>query len=324
MTSPETTSHVIDKWVDPFACLNLPSSDQAETLHGEKRILSEKHNSRPVIVLTEAGRNIICAHIEGSLPQTSLSPDLIAALSVNSVVNPPTNLNNWGFHFLNILWNFRGIALRRSDLTNIKSALARSFMNHPHPEWFPRRSDDDDIIQHVNKTSQWGLVHNSEYLKTPNGDAVNYYWLYQPLEFTTPRDSDTPQDFKTQIPTCECKTVPTTVNSSNERDLALERLRVIQYLIDNFLNVPLSGWTLEGHRDAQNKERGTIAQPKKFNRAARDRWKFDENGLTLCPSSGNLAANLRNFYPSDSELFDLYSAIKQELGMTTLSDQSDS
>lgn len=323
----QINSHKVSTWVEPFAVLNLPSSDQDESLHGQTRLLSASYNNRSVIVLTEIGRNILCAHIRGSLPQTCLSPDLVTALSVNSVVNPPTSLNSWGFHFLNLLWNFRGIALRRSDLNSLKAALGDSFRNHPHPEWFPKQSEDDDIIQSVNKTSQWGLAHNSERLKTPSGEMVYYYWIAQPLVFVTPtalRKPTVPQNFITQIPSCNCD--PSLIKSStfSERDLAIERLRINQFLIDNFINVPLSEWTIEGHKDAQNKDRGTVAQPKKFNRAARDRWKFDDNGMTRCPSIGNLSTNLRDFYPSDTELTQLLSAIQNELGITPTSEKSDS
>ena len=326
MGSLELNSHEVQSWIEPFAVLDLPSSGQAVSLHGETRLLSATYGNRPVIVLTEIGRNILCAHIAGSLPQTCLSPDLVAALSVNTIVNPPTGLSSWGFHFLNLLWNFRGIALRRSDLNSLKAALAESFRNHPHPEWFPRQSEDDDIIQHVNKTSQWGLAHNSERLKTPSGETVYYYWIDQPLVFVTPTSLRKPtvsQNFITQIPSCECDLTPSKIHSSPDRELAIERLRINQFLIENFINVPLSEWTLEGHKDAQNKDRGTVAQPKKFNRSARDRWKFDEYGLTRCPSIGNLTGNLRDFYPSDEELTELLHALNKEMGIKPLTDSGD-
>ena len=326
MDSLGTNCHVVKTWVEPFAVLNLPTLNLEATLHGETRLLSSSYNNRSIVVLTEIGRNILCAHIGGSLPQTCLSPDLVAALSVNSVVNPPTGLSSWGFHFLNLLWNLRGIALRRSDLNKLKAALAESFKNHPHPEWFPKQSEDDDIIQHVNKTSQWGLAHNSERLKTPNGEIVYYYWIAQPLEFVTPtslRKPNVSQNFTTQIPSCKCDLTPNADFSSLDRDLAIERLRVNQFLIENFINVPLSDWTLEGHKDAQNKDLGTVAQPKRFNRSARDRWKFDDYGLTRCPSVGNLTSNLRDFYPSNDELAELLHALKKELGVKPISGSED-
>jgi hypothetical protein len=301
--------------IDPFEFLKVQQHDDGDSLHFVRRKLED---GRPILLLTEAGRRIICSHISGSYPQTCLATDLVASLSVNSQVNPPTKLNSWGFHFLNLLWNFRGIALRRSDLNALKSALADSFGNHPHPEWFPKRSEDDDIIQHVNKTSQWGLKHNSATLKSPNGDLVNYYWISMPLQFCAPstlRKQGVTQSFITSIPKCNCLDEPDQDSSErdSDRDLVLERMRVISYLTDAFLNVPLKDWTLEGHRDAQNKELGTVAQPKKFNRSARDRWKFDDYGLTRCPSVVNLISNLRSFYPSDEELIQLAEALQREL-----------
>jgi len=321
MTKTRIGQHLVDAWIEPFVILDLPNAEDKVTLHGELRFLSADHKDRPIIILTEIGRTILCAHIAGSLPQTSLSPDLIQALSINSQVTPPTKLNSWGLHFLNVLWNMHGIALRRSDLNAIKSALADSFRNHPHPEWFPKRSDDDDIIQHVNKTGQWGLKHNAELLRSPSGDSVNYYWISTPLEFTTPRELrkvGVPQNFKSPVPACDCLIEPLEMPEESDRDLVLERLRVIQFLVDSFLNVPISGWTLEGHKDAQNKERGTVAQPKKFNRSAKDRWKFDDYGLTRCPSVGNLTDNLRDFYPSNEELSELLQALQKELGTEPL------
>lgn len=316
MSSADLRNHIVNSWIEPFAILDLPTSERSQTLHGETRILSDKYNNRPIVVLTEIGRNILCAHISGTLPLTSLDPELVAALTVNTLVNPPTNLNSWGFHFLNVLWKLRGIALRRSDLNLIKAALAESFNNHPHPEWFPKRSEDDDIIQHVNKTGQWGLTKNSETLKAPNGESVTYYWLDLPLVFETPRNV-TKQNFDTPIPKCGCTPDLTVATEIVDRDLALERLRVIQYLNDNFVNVPLSDWTLEGHKDAQNKNLGTVAQPKRFNRTARDKWKFDDLGLIVCPSAGNLSSNLRKFYPSDEELKTILLALQGELGDAT-------
>lgn len=316
MSPTDLPHHVVSTWVEPFTILHLPTSECSHTLHGESRVLPSKYANRPIIVLTEMGRSILCAHISGTLPLTSLSPDLVAALSVNTQVNPPTSLNSWGFHFLNVLWNFRGIALRRSDLTSIKTALAESFKNHPHAEWFPKRSEDDDIIQHVNKTGQWGLTKNSETLKAPNGESVTYYWLDLPLIFEAPRNV-TKQNFDTPIPKCSCIPELTVASETIDRDLALERLRVLQYLNDNFANVPLSDWTLEGHKDAQNKNLGTVAQPKRFNRTARDKWKFDDLGLILCPSVGNLSSNLRKFYPSDEELWTILKAVQNELGVAT-------
>jgi hypothetical protein len=326
MTNTRIGQHLVDTWIEPFSILDLPNAEHEITLHGERRILPPKHKDRPIIVLTEIGRAILCAHIAGSLPQTSLSPDLIQALSTNSQVNPPTKLNSWGLHFLNVLWNMRGIALRRSDLNAIKSALAESFKNHPHPEWFPKRSEDDDIIQHVNKTGQWGLKHNAEFLRSPSGDSVNYYWISTPLEFTTPRElrkDGVPQNFTSPVPACDCLIELSEISEKNDRDLVLERFRVIQYLSDSFLHVPVSDWTLEGHKDAQNKERGTVAQPKRFNRSARDRWKFDDYGLTRCPSVGNLIDNLRDFYPSNEELTELLQALKKEIGTEPLTDSED-
>lgn len=317
MTTFRIGQHRIETWLEPFAILDLPDSNRDKTLHGELRLLPSRYANRPIVVLTELGRNILCAHISGSLPRTSLSVDLVAGLSVNTQVNPPTKLNSWGFQFLNVLWDLRGIALRRSDLNAIKSALTTSFGNHPHPEWFPKSSDDDDIIQHVNKTSQWGLKHNSEILKTPLGDNVHYYWIDSNLEFCSPstlRKPTTLQNFTTVIPPCTCSESQTPSKEIQERNLESERRRVIQYLNDVFVNVPVSEWTLEGHRDAQNKDRGTVAQPKKFNRSSRDRWKFDDYGLTICPSIGNLAANLRTFYPSNEELIELVQALQHELG----------
>ena len=303
--------------------LSFPKSDERESLHLIRR---ELNDARPILVLTEIGRQILCAHIAGAFPQTCLAPDLVEALLTNSKVNPPTNLNSWGFHFLNLMWNLRGIALRRSDLNAFKAAIANSFANHPHPEWFAKRSEDDDAIQHVNKSSQWGLKHKSETLRSPNGESVTYYYLSTPFDFTNPstlRKPGTPQSFETLIPTCKCQVLIEETPEITYRDLAIERLRVLEYLTDSFLNVPVSGWTLEGHKDAQNKERGTVAQPKKFNRSARDRWKFDEYGLTRCPSIGNLTDNLRDFYPSDEELNELLLALQNELGTEPLTDSED-
>jgi hypothetical protein len=287
----------------------------------------ELDGNRPALILTEIGRQILCAHIAGSFPQTCLAPDLVEALSTNSKVNPPTNLNSWGFHFLNLMWNLRGIALRRSDLNAFKTAIASSFANHPHPEWFAKRSEDDDAIQHVNKTSQWGLQHKSEILKSPNGEAINYYYLSTPFDFSNPsalRKPSASQSFETQIPPCNCEVTVDQVPVVDHRDLVKERLRVLEYLTDSFLSVPVSGWTLEGHKDAQNKDRGTVAQPKRFNRSARDRWKFDDYGLTRCPSIGNLTDNLRDFYPSNEELVELLHALQDELGISPISEKSDS
>jgi len=287
---------------DPRACLRLPDAVDTSTEHAVKRHLVGDHDGQPVYLLTESGRSIFCAHLASGSPWIAWPEDFVDAVRPYNNITPPNTIQNWQFHMINVLWRFQGFAFRRSDLSFIKDALFTAFQRHPHPEWFPRLSEDTDVIQHVNKSGQWGLSHHSGSLTMADGRTTTYYWLRRPVKYDPvcrkPRPAD--HEFQPVLPGCGCTTTQG-ASPALAPGLASERARIIDYLYQNWIGVPLSGWTLEGHRDPVNKDKGLVAQPVQFNRHSRSKWKFDENGMKECPTVEYLEAQLERFYPSAAE-----------------------
>jgi hypothetical protein len=299
----------------PRACLRLPDREGEVTEHAAARMLGGEHDGQLVYVLTEGGRAVFCAHLASSHPWTTWPEDFIEAIRPYNNIAPPMSLSSWEFHMVNLLWRFQDFAFRRSDLTHVKDALFECFQNSPHPDWFPRRSEDTDVIQHVNKSGQWGLAHNASLLLRPQGGSTTYYWLRRPVKYDQKCREPRPADFGFQpiLPSCACPTTAASVSSSDMAGLAAERARVIDYLYRTWVGVPLKEWTLDGHRDPDNKELGVVAQPSEYNRHSKSKWKFDEYGMKECPTVDYLRSRLEQFYPSLPERKALLIALFQSL-----------
>ena len=294
---------------NPQQVLSLPTVTGELTRHAVQRELPGAQRGQTIFVLTDAGRAIFCAHLAACDPWTVWPADFVHAVDTQTYVSPPVGLDSWQFHMVNLLWRYKTFAFRRSDLVLVKEALYSSFQQHPHSDWFPALEEDGDVIQHVNKTGQWGLKHQHGNLHTHDGKSVGHYWLREPLSFETAaklrsKGKRGENHFTATLPACDCPPVAARTKSEVKaaRDLSLERSKVIDYLHRTWVAVPETAWTLEGHRDPDNKElHELIAQPQAYNRASRDKFKFDEYGLPWCPAVGYLIDHLTDFYPSLSE-----------------------
>lgn len=137
-----------------------------------------------------------------------------------------------------------------------------------------------DPIQIINKTDQWGLRHMTLCKK--------YYTLPRPFEY---------------IGIHVEKRKNFTSNTSDE-DKEKEVLRIKRYITENYIDVPTNLWQM-GHRDpnGSNDAGNLIMQPPLQGRY-RDAFKFDDNGLRLCPTVAELKRNALKYY-SPGELADL-------------------
>lgn len=286
----------------------------------------------PIGVLTGEGLDRLCSNIGVARPFTRLPRDLVEVLTRHiPQANPPTSPSRWEFHFLSLLWSFPAIGFRRSDLSRLLLAFSSAFESYrwedgqQHREWFPAYDVDSDPIQHVNKTSQWGVEHSCENLARPfDGRIVTYYFITLPLRpnsnarnlkaANTPIVDWTPPALVAPPPA----PVPAAAAGPTK-----SRIEVLTYLAATWTAVMERNWTPEGHRDPDNKVSGGLCwQPKAYNRAQRDRFKFDEYGLPRCPAVGHLSRHLRDFYPSDNELQRLRRAIDEELGTREADDDT--
>jgi hypothetical protein len=302
MSSPHLAGSVD---FDPAACLELPLAEDEVTRHAVLRRLTGEHGGQPVYLLTEAGRALFCAHLAAGAPWVSWPQDFIEELKPYNNITPPTSLASWQFHMVNALWRFQQFAFRRSDLSMLKEALFAAFQLHPHPDWFPKLGEDTDVIQHVNKSGQWGLAHNSGTLHKADGSSTTYYWLRRPIKYDTVCRKPRPADFEYQPTLPDCNCVQPGDAPVVDPDLAVQRARVIDHLYRTWIEVPVKDWTLEGHRDPDNKNLGVVAQPSEYNRHSKSKWKFDDHGMKECPTVGYLDGRVDRFYPSEHERCEL-------------------
>lgn len=287
--------------------LCLPTVHQPRTSDAALHTLP---TGEDVYLLTPSGREILAGLIAAQPPWTQYPETFVDAIGeLGGGLRPGLDVASWQFHFINLLWRLRPLAFRRSDLAIMMRAMSVSMGRTRHREWFPDYSEDADVIQAVNKSGQWGLAHQSFKAKVPlengmAGGASHYYTLAGPLTYD--RSNRKEGTFvQPPIPVCNCDTsswpddppIPPT-----NRALAAEREIILNHLKATWLNVPLSDWTLEGHRDPTNKATsGLVAQPRQYNRKMQNTYKFDRYGLPSCPSVGHLLDRFDNFYPSDDE-----------------------
>jgi hypothetical protein len=211
----------------------------------------------------------------------------------------------------------------------IKAGMVSAFVSYQwedgltHPEWFPSMSPDEDVIQHVNKSGQWGVKHQTVSLGIPEGGKSNFYLLRRPLDFDHAgrelrRDATVPLKTWTR-PTATAKPV-----DLPDETLLASREDVLSFLTENWLLVSADKWSDNGHRDPDNKDTGGMCcQPEGYNRKQKAKFKFDKYGLPLCPTVTYLTADVTKFYPSESERRRLLEALAKSLGDTAAdTDQS--
>jgi hypothetical protein len=144
-----------------------------------------------------------------------------------------------------------------------------------------------DVIQSVNKTPQWGL---QRWRATVDGQT--FYSLPSPLQF---------DNSKLQL----------RQHSGRRPRNKQPYIRAFRDNIDRtFCQDPNWAW---GHRDPQQGDGGGIVlQPASYNRAYRDRYKFDDQGLKDCPTVNYLLQDPDKFY-SRQELEALRDGLSQLL-----------
>jgi disulfide oxidoreductase YuzD len=144
----------------------------------------------------------------------------------------------------------------------------------------------NDIIQSINKTSQWGLKSqtiNRKYYTIP------YPFVYIDIHLRK-------RDF----------------SKLKNREQKIKLIK--DYLIDNYINVPPELWEI-GHRDPNDPdtlEEKLVYQPPIQGRF-RDRFKYDEMGLTKTPTPQELKNNFDRYY-SLAEQKEIYVILQKRLG----------
>lgn len=264
----------------------------------------KRNNTEGLLLLSPAGREILAVHVAASSPFLVWPDSFVSEILAFPDMRPPSTLSNWEFHFYNLLLRIRPIALRRSDLTVLSRAFATSFQRHAHPEWFPVVDEDSDVIQHLNKTSQWGVKHHSADLpRYEDGKKKSHYWCEPESSLVRSiRDNfkAKPQVVQPEIPSCKCKGA---VLRPASAELLKEVLRVKEHLRRSHIDVDASDWTLNGHRDPTQQDGPLVAQPTSYNRAYKDKYKFDEFGLPEALTVSHLSKGdaLLKHYPSSEE-----------------------
>lgn len=157
------------------------------------------------------------------------------------------------------------------------------YVNRDILEAFLSRIDmkSGDCIQLVNKTEQWGL--KSESIKH---EGKQHYRIPYPFEYISLHIK---------------KRSKLVISGSKEEKVAC----IKEWIQKHYIDVPVDKWEV-GHRDPHkddNTEANLVYQPPIQGRF-RDRFKFDEHGLTRYPTVKELKNNTRVYYNED-ELRDL-------------------
>jgi hypothetical protein len=133
-----------------------------------------------------------------------------------------------------------------------------------------------DVIQLVNKTDQWGLLHKTY--------ARKYYCIPRPFTYISIH-VDKRRKFGSSL-------------DANERNKRIHCTK--EYLQKFYIDVPNEEWDI-GHIDPFTCSDGNIVMQPPIQRSFRDRFKFDLHGLRLCPTIDELSSNPSKYY-SDREL----------------------
>jgi hypothetical protein len=129
-----------------------------------------------------------------------------------------------------------------------------------------------DVIQAINKTDQWGLVHKTQ--------DRQFYCIPRPFEYT-----DVHLKKRNSF------------GSELDKDDKSSLVRKAKgWLKKYYMDVPEEKWEL-GHKDplGSNAVSNLVMQPP-IQKAFRDRFKFDSYGLRLCPTALELTSNLKKYY----------------------------
>lgn len=224
--------------------------------------------------LTEKGRELLLSNVKGPYKEPHPEWERFCReneMANNSPVKPGRRSLRYQCQML--LVSHPCIAFTREDLEAFVAAIGKA---------------SSDVIQLVNKSSQWGLKRKLEATR-------RYYTFPYPLEF------DPSKVILRREPLM-----------SKDDPQWLAEIRRIRARYAKLAQTPIEQFD-EGHLDPRV-PKGVVPQVASINRSLRDRYKFDRNGEKECPTVEHLAKNLRSFYSTDEELEILFEALHQELG----------
>lgn len=152
------------------------------------------------------------------------------------------------------------------------------YIDRPRLDSFLKRAGfaSRDSIQAINKTDQWGLVHVTEDRK--------YYKIPYPFQFT---DLHLKKRNLAKI--------------GGGRDEKINFIK--EYISVNYTDIKNDDWQI-GHKDpnsTDSSEENLIYQPPIQGRY-RDRFKFDDIGLTKWPTTRELENNFNKYYSDEEQM----------------------
>jgi hypothetical protein len=264
------------------------SSEYYKWIDGSCQKELRKINCPGFHCLTDLGREKWLKKFGNKFSQ--VDPDLKKFLDDNNLSSSKNrgtgrksfNYDNTGtlyFQMYHLCFALPGLALRREDLEAwINKVKLKIF--YRKKEW----REPGDAIQGINK--EYGILRAK-----PQIEGSTYYYIPKPFQLTTGFTADK----KLTLPT-------------DEKTAQVMKIKI--WLEKTFLDVEVRKWS-KGHRDPNSKE--GVYQPESYNRALRDRFKFDERGLRLNPTVSELSKNLKKYYPSKEEQRELLDILKKEL-----------
>lgn len=282
----------------------MPTKTTSRALSYDKALLARTHydtrlttDADPVRVLSQAGRNLFAEAIAELGPPLTLAPSISTFITDHAIPDsarpgPAT----WETLLLNVLALHSDYVFSREDLTAIKRAIQAWYLAHPEVAPRPRAlSTDGDVIQHVNKSGQWGLKHQKAILADVPGD---FYRLRAPFTYLPHARL---LQRRVSLSPSAAEHIAGTAELTSTDQAAIARAREIakikSYHLHEFVNVPDSEWD-EGHRDPADST-PSLVQPRSYQRPRRDKFKFDDYGMVLNPTVSELLTNLDRYYTPD-------------------------
>lgn len=228
--------------------------------------------------MTLLGRESFCETIIKQGPAKSVAKGVKKFIKDNHIpLSALPGSYSWEGIFNYVLAAHPEYVFSREDLVMIKRAFQEWFLANPTVTPRPRGlQGDGDVIQHVNKSGQWGLAHQKVVLEGRSGD---YYLLREPYSYK-------PAARKLQE-----------LEAASEGDRDSQIARIKEYHLQEWISVPNGSWDA-GHRSPGDGG-AKVWQPKSYQRSRRDRFKFDELGMVLCPSVEELLAHPDKYYSKD-------------------------
>lgn len=248
--------------------------------------------------LTAAGRQAFCAGLAEIGPPTDWHPELMKFARAHGIEENLPGKSSLQFYMINVLASHRFYGFHRGDLNEIRGAVSKWFLARPEAVNRPSQIDllrEGDAIQLVNKTGQWGLVHQSL-----AGEAGNtYYRLDKPFGF---KKYNRKSQGRISI-------------GSLTREEQIARQKA--FFLENWVNVPDEKWQV-GHADPRDPSSVFMQPP--LQASYRDRYLWDPaTGLPLAPTVDELIRNRQRYYSTEdinllTEAWEMLDNLKDESG----------